>query len=80
MVLWQGLRSSTLPRQISVGGLKRVADGLARGGDAVRVLAGPTPADGRLDARSPQAGVSVAREVPEPGSLAGALTALAAAW
>lgn len=79
-VLWQGLRSSTLPRQVSASGLKRVADGLARGGEAVRVLAGPTPDDDRLDTRSPQASVGAAREVPEPGSLACALAALAAAW
>ena len=80
MVLWQGLRSSTLPRQISAGGLKRVADGLARGSEAVRVLAGPTSNDDRLGSRSPLASVSVSRVVPEPGSLACVLTALAAAW
>ena len=82
-VLWQGLRSSTWLRRVSAGGLKRVSDGLARGGEAVRVLAGP-PADVKRPDSSPRkAGVTETREVPEPGSLAcvlAALAALAAAW
>ncbi len=79
-VLWQGLRSSPGPRQAMAGGLKRVADGLARGGEMVRLLAAPALADKPADAGSPPAGAPVYREVPEPGSLVAVLTALAAAW
>ena len=80
-VPWQGLRSSTLPRRVSAGGLKRVSDGLARGGEAVRVLAGPTADVNRRDSSPRKAGVTETREVPEPGSLACVLACvLAAAW
>lgn len=80
VVLWQGLRSSTLPRQVSTGGLKRVADGLARGGEMVRTLAA-VPPDGDPPASGPgEPPFGVTRQVPEPGSLACVLVALVAAW
>ena len=79
-VLWQGLRSSAVPRQVSAGGLKQVADGLARGGETVRLLAASTPDDKPSDDGAPGSRVAATREVPEPGSLVAVLTALAAAW
>jgi hypothetical protein len=86
-VLWQGLRSSTVPRAVSTVGLKRVADGLARSGETVRALA-TLPIDPDLPDDRPGArpgvvdvgGVTQTRDVPEPGSLACVLAALAAAW
>jgi hypothetical protein len=78
--LWRGLRSSTWPRQVSIAGLKSLADGLARSGQTLQALATlpthPVPPNDEPGA----GGFTAYREVPEPGSLACALVALLAAW
>jgi hypothetical protein len=76
--LWQGLQSSTVPRQVAAVGLKRVAVVLARGGETVRTLA-VVPPDGTPPPGAPGAPrYTGSQEVPEPGSLASTLVALLA--
>jgi hypothetical protein len=94
--LWQGLRSSTGPRLVAAAALNRLADGLARSGETLRVLAAPLA--GRDQAETVQhdrgadltrdvpelgqqdRGAALMHQVPEPSSLACVLAALAAAW
>ncbi len=76
-MLWPGLWSTTVPRQVIAVGLKRVADGLARGGPSLRALTVLLPDESLAGVGPGFRRLTETGEVPEPGSLACVLIALA---